>query len=276
MYESPKDFESPKESKTSKELEPSKDFTLVHKPDERELASFGDGAYSEYRDNVSRLEKSFETVQIDPLSKLLFELSNDNVAFVGVYDEVTNRLYLHPLVPWIGNDLYDTKDFALNSINKEIVNSMLSDYAKKSENFSKFEPIKHVQGTNPSHKQICALHGLDPKNCVAFSVTKNTNFEHTFSAQSVSVNRPKFKQSSSDEAAKRQDGYVPIEYVQFLMSSLKKNMPKQISDCDFGSGVRNRNLFTLRPKPIATTATINIMQKDPKDLEVSKRNNCCR
>jgi hypothetical protein len=50
-------------------------------------------------DGREKLQQLWPDVNIDPISKLLFESANDNVAFTGVFDESTKTLYLHPLVP---------------------------------------------------------------------------------------------------------------------------------------------------------------------------------
>lgn len=111
-------------------VHPQTGLTLKHEPDERVLARFGDGSKKDHDEEVLKLEEAFKTVELDPLSKLLFHLSNSNVAFVGAYDTKNNKIYLYPLVPWTDAG-YTTENFELNRTNKEIVGELLSSYAQK-------------------------------------------------------------------------------------------------------------------------------------------------
>lgn len=187
-------------------------------------------------------EDLFNHIEIDERSKKLFEISNENVAFVGVYDIFKNKMYLHPLTPW--NEYYNTNPFHLNVIQR-VSNfgwgSVLDDF---------FEPITHDPGnanTTTSHARIFEKYGIMPvvtgltcKNYIGFSVIKNDpNYQglHSFNGQSNTLNKTeemtsyqKFEYiNQTEESEKRKDAYLPLEWSNFLMQALVKLMPQEFT-----------------------------------------------
>lgn len=174
-----------------------------------------------HRDFVKELTDLSKTVTIDETSKKMFELSNENVAFTGVYDKRNNKIYLYPLKPWTKH--YETAEFKPSEEN-----------ASK---LPKITPIEHVQLTNPSHKQLCKMHELNEDECFGFAITKNNKEyqnDHTFSSQSISLNSRAHKDlfvHADPGKPGNENACLLREFISFLMDSLKTLMPNQIDKC---------------------------------------------
>jgi hypothetical protein len=174
-----------------------------------------------HREFVKELADFSKTVTIDETSKKMFELSNENVAFCGVYDKNNNKIYLYPLKPW--KEHYETAEFKLS--------------AENASQLPEITPIVHVQQKNPSHRQLCKMHELNEKDCFGFAITKNNKEyqnDHTFSCQSITLNSRANKDlfvHTNPGKPGNENACLPREFISFLMDSLKTLMPNQIDKC---------------------------------------------
>lgn len=248
----------------------SSELPLLHEKRERVPSQFKGGIVNK-RAEIAKFERLSNSIEIDEFSKKIFELSNKNVAFVGVYDESTNKLYLHPLVPW--TDHYSTNAFEIVKEDEDILNSIIDKQASNTTKLPTLTPITHIQGKSPSHGQLCDIYGLNRQNCVGFSITKGEDDGvHIFNAQSISLNRSKFQQLTGHEKIGDEMGYLPREYIQFLMAGLKSNLPELISYCDLQDGTRTFETFMdTRPKPTNsnTSAMPNLSQENKQGSSLS-------
>ncbi len=231
------------------------ELPLVHDNRERMLSRLK-GGISNKRAEINKLERNSNSIEMDEFSQKVFELSNKNVAFVGVYDLSANKLYLHPLVPW--TEQYSTNAFELVKEDEDILNLIIDNQASQTTKIPSLTPITHVQGKSPSHLQLCDMYGLNRQSCVGFSITKGEDGgAHTFNAQSVSLNRSKFEQSTRHEKQGDEMGYLPKEYIQFLMAGLKSKLPRLISYCDLQDGTpRFETFMETRPKPTNSNTSV--------------------